>query len=138
MENKKFSDYENNKSNLMTGTDDCFNEGIKGNCGSKCKVFLEGLCENSCEINKKNKKFSELKVGDDLHIFKYPKEYFKEKILKIQKTKENTVWFITENNSYFVGNLNVDFAVTESYYEIEVFQAIATSMDRLLLELGDE
>ena len=133
MENKKFSDYENNKSNLMTGTDDCFNEGIKGNCGSKCKVFLEGLCENSCEINKKNKKFSELKVGDDLHIFYY-RCIDTRKITNIEKIKDTAIKITTDFNSYMITeSLQEEFCII-SQDKYAFYEAIATSMDRLLLE----
>ena len=94
------------------------------------------------------KKFSELVVGDMLYI--YYAELGKEKVIetfgsnflereinKIEKIK-NSIKIYT-NFSEFLISIEVDncFLITQIKDEI-VEEAIATSMDKLLLEVGEE
>ena len=79
-----------------------------------------------------NKKFSELKVGDMLYI--YFETIIEKKINKIEKIHG---LLVIENDfqTYFVQDIEKDFIIIEHVMDNgRITEAIATSMDRLLLE----
>ena len=78
------------------------------------------------------KKFSELKVGDMLYI--YFETIIEKKINKIEKIHG---LLVIENDfqTYFVQDIEKDFIIIEHVMDNgRITEAIATSMDRLLLE----
>ena len=81
-----------------------------------------------------NKKFSELVVGDSLFIYDYfKKENFREeKIIYIEKVGSG-LHIKTKNFFYIMLYCECNFKITTES-GIIVTEAIATSMDRLLLE----
>jgi len=79
-----------------------------------------------------NKRFCDLKVGDMLHI--YFGTIIEKKINKIEKIHS---LLVIENDfqTYFVQDTEKDFIIIEHVMDNgRVTEAIATSMDRLLLE----
>ena len=87
------------------------------------------------------KKFSELKVGDSLHYFEDKDESFKSlQITEITKIKKSLLIYCKLGKfctiKFLVNNTEDDFCIIDLNC-MEIWQAIATSMDRLLLETTD-
>ena len=80
-----------------------------------------------------NKKFSELKVGDMLHI--YYKDFISKKITKIDRDERGMIIY-TQFDSYTLVDIEKEKEFHICDYKVGYFivEAIATSMDRLLLE----
>ena len=79
-----------------------------------------------------NKRFCDLKVGDNLYI--YFETIIEKKINKIEKIHG---LLVIENDfqTYFVQDTEKDFIIIEHVMDNgRITEAIATSMDRLLLE----
>ena len=89
------------------------------------------------------KRFCDLKVGDKLYIAKrkcIEYEYIEKEIksIKILKTKPCRITLDDCEYNVKIKNLNNDFQIIWLTYTITVIaEAIATSMDKLLLELED-
>lgn len=85
------------------------------------------------------KKFSDLKVGDELPIFyakQYHKNYFFEsEIINITQIKK-AILITTNWAEFIVNDIEKDFYITEADFQ-GIQEAIATSMDRLLLECSE-
>lgn len=82
------------------------------------------------------KKFSELKVGDMLYIY-FNKDYIEKKISKLEKIHG---LLVIENDfqTYFVQDTEKDFIIIEHVMDNgRITEAIATSMDKLLIELEE-
>lgn len=82
------------------------------------------------------KKFSDLVVGDMLYI--YFGTIIEKKINKIEKIHG---LLVVENDfqTYFVQDTEKDFIIIEHVMDNgKITEAISTSMDRLLLEIGEE
>ena len=82
-----------------------------------------------------NKRFCDLKVGDMLYI--YFETIIEKKINKIEKIHG---LLVIENDfqTYFVQDAEKDFIIIEHVMDNgRITEAIATSMDRLLLETTD-
>ena len=80
-----------------------------------------------------NKRFCDLVVGDKLYIYDYKRGFFEEEIIELHKYG----WIETTEDKYFYKESNNYFEICETYYDIDICKAIATSMDKLLLECGD-
>ena len=88
-----------------------------------------------------NKKFSDLKVGDMLHIYdKYSENKYKES--KLTNVRIANSYFVlccsfgSYVESYIVDYNELDFYIVESNAGI-LTKCISTSMDKLLLELEE-
>ena len=83
-----------------------------------------------------NKKFSELKVGDMLHI--YYKDFISKKITKIDRDERGMIIY-TQFDSYTLVDREKEKEFHICDYKVGYFivEAIATSMDRLLLEMEE-
>ena len=82
-----------------------------------------------------NKRFCDLKVGDNLYI--YFETIIEKKINKIEKIHG---LLVIENDfqTYFVQDAEKDFIIIEHVMDNgRITEAIATSMDRLLLEMEE-
>ena len=85
-----------------------------------------------------NKKFSELKVGDRLSYYENRLDEYRElKIKEIVKIKKSLLIFCELGNfcviKFLINNTEDDFCIIDINC-MEIWQAISTSMDRLLLE----
>ena len=85
-----------------------------------------------------NKKFSELKVGDRLSYYENRLDEYRElKIKEIVKIKKSLLIFCELGNfcviKFLINNTEDDFCIIDLNC-MEIWQAISTSMDRLLLE----
>ena len=85
-----------------------------------------------------NKKFSELKVGDKLSYYENRLDEYRElKIKEIVKIKKSLLIFCELGNfcviKFLINNTEDDFCIIDLNC-MEIWQAISTSMDRLLLE----
>ena len=82
------------------------------------------------------KRFSDLVVGDSLYI--YFETIIEKKINKIEKI-HGLLAIENDFQTYFVQDTQKDFIIIEHVMDNgRITEAIATSMDKLLLELGDE
>ena len=86
-----------------------------------------------------NKKFSELKVGDRLSYYENRLDEYRElKIKEIVKIKKSLLIFCELGNfcviKFLINNTEDDFCIIDLNC-MEIWQAISTSMDRLLLEV---
>ena len=84
------------------------------------------------------KKFSELKVGDRLSYYENRLDEYRElKIKEIVKIKKSLLIFCELGNfcviKFLINNTEDDFCIIDLNC-MEIWQAISTSMDRLLLE----
>ena len=84
------------------------------------------------------KKFSELKVGDKLSYYENRLDEYRElKIKEIVKIKKSLLIFCESGNfcviKFLINNTEDDFCIIDLNC-MEIWQAISTSMDRLLLE----
>ena len=84
------------------------------------------------------KKFSELKVGDKLSYYENRLDEYRElKIKEIVKIKKSLLIFCELGNfcviKFLINNTEDDFCIIDLNC-MEIWQAISTSMDRLLLE----
>ena len=87
------------------------------------------------------KKFSELKVGDSLHYYEDKDESFKSlQITEITKIKKSLLICCELGNfcviKFLINNTEDDFCITDLNCH-RIWQAIATSMDKLLIELEE-
>lgn len=85
-----------------------------------------------------NKKFSDLKVGDKLSYYENRLEEYRElKIKEITKIKKSLLIICELGNycviKFLINNTEDDFCIIDLNC-FEIWQAIATSMDKLLLE----
>ena len=88
------------------------------------------------------KKFSELKVGDSLSYYENRLDEYRElKIKEIKKIKKSLLIICELGNfciiKFLVNNIEDDFCIIDLNC-LRIWQAISTSMDRLLLEVGEE
>ena len=82
------------------------------------------------------KKFSELKVGDSFFI--YFEEFLEKKIVEIEKI-HGLLAIKNDFQTYFIQDTEKDFIVIDHVMDNgKITEAISTSMDRLLLEIGEE
>ena len=84
------------------------------------------------------KKFSELKVGDMLSYYENRLDEYRElKIKEIVKIKKSLLIFCELGNfcviKFLINNTEDDFCIIDLNC-MEIWQAISTSLDRLLLE----
>lgn len=84
------------------------------------------------------KKFSDLKVGDRLSYYENRLDEYRElKIKEIVKIKKSLLIFCELGNfcviKFLINNTEDDFCIIDLNC-MEIWQAISTSMDRLLLE----
>ena len=87
------------------------------------------------------KKFSELKVGDRLSYYENRLDEYRElKIKEIVKIKKSLLIFCELGNfcviKFLINNTEDDFCIIDLNC-MEIWQAISTSMDRLLLEVSE-
>ena len=85
-----------------------------------------------------NKRFSDLKVGDRLSYYENRLDEYRElKIKEIVKIKKSLLIFCELGNfcviKFLINNTEDDFCIIDLNC-MEIWQAISTSMDRLLLE----
>lgn len=87
------------------------------------------------------KKFSELKVGDRLSYYENRLDEYRElKIKEITKIKKSLLIICELGNfcviKFLVNNIEDDFCIIDLNC-LQIWQAISTSMDRLLLECSE-
>ena len=87
------------------------------------------------------KKFSELKVGDRLSYYENRLDEYRElKIKEIVKIKKSLLIFCELGNfcviKFLINNTEDDFCIIDLNC-MEIWQAISTSMDKLLIELEE-
>ena len=85
-----------------------------------------------------NKRFCDLKVGDKLSYYENRLDEYRElKIKEIVKIKKSLLIFCELGNfcviKFLINNTEDDFCIIDLNC-MEIWQAISTSMDRLLLE----
>ena len=89
-----------------------------------------------------NKRFCDLKVGDRLSYYENRLDEYRElKIKEIVKIKKSLLIFCELGNfcviKFLINNTEDDFCIIDLNC-MEIWQAISTSMDKLLLETSDE
>ena len=81
-------------------------------------------------------KFSELKVGDKLYFY-WEGQYIEKEILE-KEENDFGVYFKTDWSTCMIFNTEEDFAIIPHVLDKgKITEAIATSMDKLLLEVSE-